>query len=58
MDPNAILKHAPDLITGGAALAGALKFTDIIMAMLGPATAEVAERIHDEVRLYRFGRQL
>ena len=65
MDPNEIVKHAPDilksggeLLKGGAALAGTLKFTDIIKAMLGPATAEVAERFRDDVRLYRYGRQL
>jgi len=58
MDPNETIKHAPELMTGGAALAGVLRLTDVVKAMLGPATAEVAERIHDEVRLYRFGRQL
>jgi hypothetical protein len=58
MDPNEIIKHAPELLKGGAAVAGALKFTDIIKAMLGPATVEIAERFRDEVRLYRFGRQL
>lgn len=58
MDPNEFIAHAPDLLKGGAALAGALKFTDIVKAMLGPATAEVAERFRDQARLYRFGRQL
>ncbi len=58
MDANEMLKHAPDLVKGGAAVAGALKFTDIIKSILGPATAEIAERLHDEVRRYRFGRQL
>jgi hypothetical protein len=58
MDPNEIIKHVPEVLKGGAALASALKFTDVVKAMLGPAAAEVAERIHDKVRLYRFGRQL
>jgi hypothetical protein len=58
MDPSEFLKHAPELLKDGAAVAGALKFTDIVKAMLGPATAEVAERFRDQVRLYRFGRQL
>lgn len=65
MDPNEILKagmevvnHAPELAKGAAALIGAFKFTDIAKAMLGPAANEVAERIHDEARLYRYGRQL
>src|ERR1017187_1785827 len=58
MDPNELIKHAPELLKGGAALAGALKLTDVINAMLGPGTAEIAERFRDDVRLYRFGRQL
>jgi hypothetical protein len=58
MDPNELIRHAPELLKGGAALAGALKFTDIIKAMLGPATAEIAERFQDDVRRYRYGRQL
>ena len=58
MDANEIVKHAPELLKGGAALAGALKFTDVIKAMLGPATAEIAERFRDDIRLYRFAREL
>jgi hypothetical protein len=58
MDPNELIAHAPDLLKGGAAVAGALKLTDVVKAMLGPATAEIAERFRDEIRLYRFGRQL
>jgi hypothetical protein len=58
MDPNELIKHAPELLKDRAAIAGALNFTDVIKAMLGPATAEVAERFRDKVRLYRFGRQL
>ena len=58
MDPNDLIKHAPELLKGGAALAGTLKFTDVVKAMLGPTTAEIAERFRDEVRRYRYGRQL
>src|ERR1035441_457772 len=58
MDPSELVKHAPDLLKGGAAVAAALKLTDVIKAMLGPATGEVAERFRDTVRLYRYGRQL
>jgi hypothetical protein len=58
MDPNEILKHAPELLKGGAALAGALKLTDVIKAFLGPATDEIAERFRDDIRRYRYGRQL
>lgn len=65
MDPNEILKHAPEVLKGGAEIiktgaevAGAFKLTEIMKAILGPATGEFAERIHDRVRLYRFGRQL
>ena len=58
MDPNEIIKHVPDLMKGGAALAGALKFTDIIKTMLGPAADELADLWKDQVRLYRFERQL
>jgi hypothetical protein len=58
MDANEIVKHAPELLKGGAALAGAFKVTDLVKAMLGPATAEIAERFRDNVRLYRYGRQL
>lgn len=58
MDPNELIKQAPELLKGGAALAGVLKFTDVIKAMLGPATAEIAERFRDDIRRYRYGRQL
>lgn len=55
---NAIIKAAPELLKHGAELVGALKISEIGRAILGPATGEFAERIHDRVRLYRFGRQL
>jgi len=37
MDPTDIIKHAPELLKGGAALAGALKFTDVIKTFLSLA---------------------
>jgi hypothetical protein len=65
MEPTQIIQYVPellkggtDLLKGGAEFAGAWKLTDIVKAFLGPATAEFAERMHDSVRLYRFGRQL
>jgi len=65
MDPNEIIKYAPELLKSGselvktgAEIAGAFKFTEIIKAFLGDATGEVAERFKDTVRLYRYGRQL
>ena len=58
MDPNEVIKHASELVKGGAEIVGALKLSDLAKAFLGPATAEFAERVRDEVRLYRFGRQL
>jgi hypothetical protein len=58
MDPDQIIKSAPELLKHGAELVGALKLTEIAKTMLGPATGEFAERVRDEIRLYRFGRQL
>ena len=58
MNPDEIIKAAPELLKHGAELVGALKLTEIAKAMLGPATGEFAERVKDEIRLYRFGRQL
>lgn len=58
MDPTELLKHAPELVKGGAAVAGALKITEVMKAILGPAASEIAERFRDEIRRYRYGRQL
>jgi hypothetical protein len=58
MDPTEIIRQTTDVVGAGAALAGALKLTDIIKAMLGPAAAEIAERFRDNIRIYRYGRQL
>jgi len=64
MDPETVkiaaevLKHGPDVVKTVSAVVGSVKFTEFTKAMLGPAANEVAKRIHDEFRLYRFGRQL
>ena len=51
----AIIHAAPGIIKNGAELVGVLKLTQITKAILGDATAEFADRLRDEVRLYRFG---
>ena len=58
MDPNEILHAAPALAKGAGALAAALPFTSVVKRMLGPAADEVAEMWRDQVRLYRYERQL
>jgi hypothetical protein len=58
MDPNEIIKHVPGVMKAGGAIAGGWKLSDVAKAFLGPAVGEFAERWRDEVRLYRFGRQL
>ncbi len=44
--------------SGAGALAAAVPFTAIVKRMLGPAADEVAEMWRDQVRVYRYGRQL
>ena len=51
MDPDKIIKAVP-------ALAAAIPFTAIVKRMLGPAADELAEMWRDQVRLYRYERQL
>jgi hypothetical protein len=58
MDPNEILKAAPEIVKGVAALGAAIPFTGIVKRMLGPAADEVAQIWADQVRVYRYGRQL
>jgi hypothetical protein len=58
MNPDDIIKAAPEIAKGAGALAAAIPFTAIVKRMLGPAADEVAARWRDSVRLYRFGRQL
>lgn len=57
MDPE-VVKQVSQALKGVAVIAGGLKLSSIIKAFLGPAVDEFAQRIRDEVRLYRFGRQL
>ena len=58
MDPNELIKAAPELAKGAGALAAAIPFTAIVKRMLGPAADELAEILRDQVRLYRYERQL
>lgn len=58
MNPDDILKSAPIIAKGATAIGAAIPFTAIVKRMLGPAADEVAEMLRDQVRLYRYGRQL
>ena len=58
MDPNAIVKHVPEMLKAGGKVVGALKLTDVVKAILGPATSEVAEMFREKVRLYRYKNSL
>jgi hypothetical protein len=58
MDPNELIKAAPEIAKGAGALAAAIPFTSIVKKMLGPAADELAEMWRDQVRLYRYERQL
>lgn len=54
MDPQELIAVSGQL----AGIAAAIPFTSIVKRMLGPAADEIAERVRDEVKLYRYGRQL
>jgi hypothetical protein len=59
MDPNELIRYGADVAKAGAMVAGAaIPFTGIVKSILGPAAEEIAERIRDEVRLYRFSKQV
>jgi hypothetical protein len=58
MDPNEIIKVAPEIAKGAAALGAAIPFTGIVKRMLGPAADELAEMWRDQIRVYRYERQL
>src|SRR6266571_6763229 len=58
MDANEIVKHAPEIAKAATAVAAAVPFTSIVKRMLGPAADELAEMWRDQVRLYRYERQL
>jgi hypothetical protein len=53
MDPNDLIKAAPEIAKGAGALAASIPFTGIVKRMLGPAADEVAEMWRDQVRVYR-----
>jgi len=58
MNPDDIIHAAPAIAQGAGALAAAVPFTAVVKRMLGPAADEVAEMLRDQVRVYRYGRQL
>lgn len=58
MDPNELIKAAPEIAKGAGALAAAIPFTAVVKRMLGPAADELAEMWRDQIRLYRYERQL
>jgi Abortive infection alpha len=58
MDPNEILRQGSELVKVGLTAGAAVPFTAIVKKMLGPAADEIAERVRDEIRVYRYGRQL
>src|SRR3989442_12714808 len=58
MTPDEFLKHPPEIAKIAAPLAAAIPFTAIVKRMLGPAADEFAEMWRDQVRLYRYERQL
>jgi hypothetical protein len=58
MDPAEIIKAAPEIATGLTAVGAAIPFTAVVKRILGPAADEVAEMWRDQIRLYRYGRQL
>ncbi|HEY4359679.1 MAG TPA: Abi-alpha family protein [Bryobacteraceae bacterium] len=58
MDPSEIIKAAPEIAKGAGAIAAAIPFTSIVKRMLGPAADEVAEMWRDQVRVYRYERQV
>ena len=43
MNPDDLLKAAPEIAKGAGALAAAIPFTAVVKRMLGPAADEVAE---------------
>jgi hypothetical protein len=58
MNPDDIIKAVPEIAKGLTAVGAAIPFTSIVKRMLGPAADELAEAFRDQVRLYRYGRQI
>ena len=58
MDQGEIIRAAPEITKIVAPFAAAIPFTGIVKRMLGPAADELAEMWKDQIRLYRYGRQI
>ena len=58
MNPDDIIKAAPEIAKGLTVVGAAIPFTAIVKRMLGPAADELAEMWKDQIRLYRYERQL
>src|SRR6266550_2229571 len=58
MNPDDIIKAGPAVAKVVGPLAAAIPFTAIVKRMLGPAADELAEMWKDQVRLYRYARQV
>jgi hypothetical protein len=55
MNPEDLIRAAPEIAKGAGALAAAIPFTAVVKRMLGPAADEMWR---DQIRVYRYGRQL
>ena len=53
-----LIKAAPEIVKSVGPMVAAIPFTGVVKRMLGPAADEVAEMWKDQIRLYRYGRQL
>jgi hypothetical protein len=58
MDPQDLIKAAPEIAKGLTAVGAAIPFTSIVKKMLGPAADELAEMWRDKIRMYRYGNQM
>jgi hypothetical protein len=58
MSADEIIKHIPEIASVTKVVAAAVPFTALVKRMLGPAADELAEMWRDQVRLYRYERQL
>src|ERR1700733_11994052 len=58
MDPNELIKAAPGIARVVVPAAASIPFTSIVKRMLGPAADELAEMWRDQIRLYRYSRQI
>jgi hypothetical protein len=60
MDPTEIIKAAPEIVKAVAPIAtgAAISFSGVVKRMLGPAADELAEQWRNNVRLYRYRRQI